>query len=142
MTTETILTDDQIDSLLEGVLRASGSRLGNYTYQKTLDELRSSIRTIEQAVLQSPEVQALKHDLAEYIRIAAEQATEIQALRKDAERYQWLRAGGDGDIGVVIGFDCIDVGSTAVVGTYGEGLDGEHLDEAIDDARRVEGEGE
>ena len=62
MTTETILTPAQVDSLLDGVLRASGSRLGNYTFQKTLDDLRSAIRAIEQAVLQSPEVQAWKRD--------------------------------------------------------------------------------
>lgn len=68
MTTETILTPEQVDALLEGVLRASGSRLGNYTYQKTLDELRSSIRTIEQAVLQSEQVQALRED-AEAFRL-------------------------------------------------------------------------
>ena len=57
MNKETILTPEQVDSLLEGVLRASGSRLGNYTFQKTLDELRSAIRDIEQAVLQSLPVQ-------------------------------------------------------------------------------------
>lgn len=62
MSTETILNTEQVDALLEGVLRASGSRLGNYTYQKTLDELRSSIRAIEQAVLQSEQVQAWKRD--------------------------------------------------------------------------------
>ena len=62
MTTETILTPAQVDSLLDGVLRASGSQLGNYTFQKTLDDLRSAIRVIEQAVLQSPEVQAWKRD--------------------------------------------------------------------------------
>lgn len=62
MTTKTILTPAQVDSLLDGVLRASGSRLGNYTFQKTLDDLRSSILTIEQAILQSSEVQALKRD--------------------------------------------------------------------------------
>lgn len=66
MTTETILTPEQVDALLEGVLRASGSRLANYTFQKTLDDLHSSIRAIEQAVLQSPEVQALRKDVARY----------------------------------------------------------------------------
>lgn len=66
MTTETILTPAQVDSLLDGVLRASGSRLGNYTYQKTLDDLRSSIRAIEQAVLQSPQMQAQQEDSDRY----------------------------------------------------------------------------
>lgn len=60
--------------------------------------------------------------------------------REDAERYRWLRAGGNDDIGVVRGFDCIDSGSTTVVGTYEEALDGEQLDEAIDHALRVEGD--
>lgn len=69
MTTETILTPEQVDALLEGVLRASGSRLGNYTYQKTLDELRSSIHAIEQAVLQSPKVQAWKRDALRFQKI-------------------------------------------------------------------------
>ena len=60
--------------------------------------------------------------------------------REDAERYRWLRDGGNDDIGVVRGFDCIDSGSTTVVGTYEWALDGEQLDAAIDHARRVEGE--
>lgn len=60
------------------------------------------------------------------------QSPEIQALRKDAERYRWLRDGGNDDIGVVMGFDCVDIGSTGVAGTYREGLEGEHLDKAID----------
>lgn len=60
--------------------------------------------------------------------------------REDAERYRWLRAGGNDDIGVVRGFDGIDYGSTSVAYTYEEGLDGEQLDAAIDHARRVEGE--
>ena len=62
MTTETILTPAQVDSLLDGVLRASGSRLGNYTSQKTLDDLRSSMLAIEQSVLQSAEVKTWKRD--------------------------------------------------------------------------------
>lgn len=60
--------------------------------------------------------------------------TDIQELRKDAERYRWLRDGGNDDIGVVTGFDCVDVGSTGVAGTYREGLEGEQLDKAIDSA--------
>jgi len=113
MTTETILTPALVDSLLDGVLRASGSRLGNYTFQKTLDELRSSIRAIEQAVLQS---------------------SEIQALRKDAERYRWLRDSGSDDMGVVTGIYGIDYGSTSVAYTHEDGLCGEQLDKAIDAA--------
>lgn len=96
MTTETVLIFPEIMREWEGT-----------------DNALSFARAIEQAVLQSP---------------------EVQALRRDSARYQWLRDGGDGDIGVVMGFDCIDAASTAVVGTYGEGLDGEHLDDAIDAA--------
>lgn len=55
--------------------------------------------------------------------------------REDAERYRWLRDGGNEDIGVVRGFDCIDCGSTTVAATYEEGLEGEQLDDAIDAAR-------
>lgn len=55
MTTETVLTDDEIYSL--GV---SHDVNGPYSFA----------RAIEQAVLQSP---------------------EIQAMRMDAERYRWLR---------------------------------------------------
>lgn len=63
------------------------------------------------------------------------------SLRKDAERYRWLRDGGNDDIGVVMGFDSIDSGSTTVVGTYEEGLDGEQLDESVDLAMIVERKG-
>lgn len=59
---------------------------------------------------------------------------DIQELRKDAERYRWLRDGGNDNIGVVTGFDCVDVGSTGVIGTYRKGLEGEQLDKAIDAA--------
>lgn len=79
MTTETILTEERVDSLLEGVLRASGSRLANYTYQKTLDDLRSSIRAIEQAVLISPEVQALRKD-AERMRAALKRISAMDSM--------------------------------------------------------------
>lgn len=44
------------------------------------------------------ELDALKHDIARYVAIAAEQATELSALkaerdvlRKNDERYRWLR---------------------------------------------------
>lgn len=60
--------------------------------------------------------------------------------REDAQRYRWLRDGGNDDIGVVSGFGCADSGSSNVVGTYEYILDGEQLDAAIDHARRVEGE--
>lgn len=70
--------------------------------------------------------------------VAKAKATDAEAaaqeLRKDAERYRWLRNGGNDDIGVVTGFDCVDIGSTGVAGTYREGLEGEHLDKAIDAA--------
>lgn len=91
MTTETILTPAQVDSLLEGVLRASGSRLGNYTYQKTLDDLRSSIRAIEQAVLQS-NAEAIRAQLAEMdalreaLEIARDFVAEALAQERDAYR--------------------------------------------------------
>lgn len=79
MSTETILNTEQVDALLEGVLRASGSRLGNYTYQKTLDELRSSIRAIEQAVLQSDQVQAWKRD-SESMRGALKEIATMDSM--------------------------------------------------------------
>lgn len=60
MTTKTILTPEQVDSLLEGVLRASGSSLSNYTMRMGVEQMRGAIRAIEQAVLQSSEVQRLK----------------------------------------------------------------------------------
>lgn len=89
-----------------------------------------------------PWLEAIEGD-SDYFKIKrhiVDLQTRIAAAEADAERYRWLRDGGNDDIGVVIGFDCIDVGSTAVVGTYGEGLDGEHLDSAIDAARGGAGE--
>lgn len=59
MTTETVLTDEQIYRLDE-----DGAFIGN---------IKEIARAIEQAVLQSP---------------------EIQALRKDAEISRWLRDNG------------------------------------------------
>lgn len=61
MTTETILTNDQIEDIILGVAWPNAEIM-------EFAELVS--RAIEQAVLQSP---------------------EVQALRKDAERYRWLR---------------------------------------------------
>lgn len=60
--------------------------------------------------------------------------------RQDAERYRWLRRGGNDDIGVVRGFDVIEYGSSSVASTYEDRLCGDRLDAAIDHARRVEGE--
>lgn len=79
-----------------------------------------------------------KEDFEDFAR-AIEQSgltkvADFQELRKDAERYRWLRDGGNDDIGVVTGFDCVDVGSVGVAGTYREGLEGEQLDRAIDAA--------
>lgn len=38
---------------------------------------------------QAAEIEALKADIATYVRAASEQATEIEALRKDAERWRY-----------------------------------------------------
>lgn len=59
MSTETVFTDFQIDNIAASVSAARASE----------QNLRFA-RAIEQAVLQS---------------------SEVQALRKDAERYRWLR---------------------------------------------------
>lgn len=60
--------------------------------------------------------------------------TENERLREDAERYQWLRRGGNDDIGVVRGFDVIEYGSSSVADTYEDSLCGDRLDAAIDAA--------
>lgn len=73
MGNERILTDDQIDNLLDGVLRSSGSRLHHYTIPSHLEAMRDAVRTIEQAVLQSPEVQNL-----------------IEAAQEFSDLYGWL----------------------------------------------------
>ena len=96
MTTETILTYTQIYDLWHEYEGIVGFALA-----------------IERAVLQSP---------------------EIQALRKDAERYRWLRDSESDDMGVVTGIEGIDYGSTSVAYTYEDGLCGEQLDKAIDAA--------
>lgn len=91
----------------------SGNNVPVSSLLVNLKTLKSIVEQAEQAVLQSE---------------------QVQALCKDAERYRWLRDGGNDDIGVVIGFDCVDVGSTGVAGTYRESLEGEQLDKAIDAA--------
>lgn len=59
-------------------------------------------------------------------------------LRKDAERYRWLRRGGNDDIGVVRDFNVADRGSASVAYTYEEVLCGDRLDAAIDAAIKEE----
>lgn len=81
------------------------------------------------------------YDFARAIEQAVLQSPEIQALKKDAERYRWLRDSGNDDISVVSGLGCIDSGSSNVVGTYEYILDGEQLDSSIDLACRAEEEG-
>lgn len=107
MTTETILTDYE----LRHHQRQNLNTIGAIDVQIT--SYIKAGRAIEQAVLQSP---------------------EIQALRKDAERYRWLRDSGSDDMGVVTGIEGIDYGSTSVAYTYEDGLCGEQLDKAIDAA--------
>lgn len=68
------------------------------------------------------------------IQRAVLQSPEIQALRKDAERYRWLRDSGSDDMGVVTGIDGIDYGSTSVAYTCEDGLCGEQLDKAVDES--------
>lgn len=111
MTIETILTDEIITELATKHLWAHAQFIGagEVYYEGEIEFARA----IEQAVLQSE---------------------QVQALRKDAERYRWFRDGGNDDMGVATGFDCVDIGSTGVAGTYREGLGGEQLDKAIDAA--------
>src|SRR5690554_2439219 len=106
MTTETILTDDEICKTLvdAGILLVPQEITG---YDIVI------ARAIEQAVLQSP---------------------EIQALRKDAERYRWLRRGAIEDAAVVQGLGAMDYGLSVVVSTYSEEIVAEELDEVIDAA--------
>lgn len=76
MNTETkVLTDEQLIQIL-----------------KFGDSSITMGRAIEQAVLNSPDVVAMRKDLEEYVGIANELATENEALRKDAERYRWVKA--------------------------------------------------
>jgi len=60
--------------------------------------------------------------------------------REDAERYRRLRIGDIDDIAVVRGLGTMDYGMSAVIGTYSEEIDGDDLDAAIDNARRIEDE--
>lgn len=41
------------------------------------------------------------HDFARAIEQAVPQSPEVQALRKDAERYRWLKERNSGPIGIV-----------------------------------------
>jgi|SRR5699024_992229 len=106
MTAETILTDERLIEMAANELQEHFDRL-------PMIGIILFARAIEQAVLQSP---------------------EIQALRKDAERYRWLRDSESDDMGVVTGIEGIDYGSTSVAYTYEDGLCGEQLDKAIDAA--------
>src|SRR5690625_5290191 len=108
MTAETILTDYELRYHQRKNLNTMGA-----TDVQITSYIKAG-RAIEQAVLQSP---------------------EIQALRKDAERYRWLRDSGSDDMGVVTGIEEIDYGSTYVAYTYEDGLCGEQLDKAIDAAK-------
>lgn len=73
------------------------------------------------------------------MRVAAEKALQSQD-REDAERYQWLRSANVGPATIErllytwVNDDCNP--------PYAELKHGKELDEAIDRARRIEGEGE
>lgn len=108
MTTETILTDEQIEHGRHNTFSTN-----NPFCPCDSKTMRKAARWAEKAVLQS---------------------SEIQALRKDAERYRWLRDSGSDDMGVVTGIYGIDYGSTSVAYTHEDGLCGEQLDKAIDAA--------
>jgi len=56
---DAIFTQIEIDTALESVLRASGSSLKNYTMQKTLDEMRESMR----AAMTGGYIAGLKHSV-------------------------------------------------------------------------------
>ncbi len=75
---------------------------------------------------------------SESARLVAESArlsAELEKCREDAERYRWLRDHSGDDIAAVTNCGVTDVGSTGVIGTYEELLDGAELDRAIDAAR-------
>lgn len=102
MTDETILTPEQVDSLLEGVLRASGSSLSNYTMRMGVEQMRGAIRAIEQAVLQS---------------------SEVQAWRRDAERLDWL-SDPENNIGnVQLPIDCVKNNLHSLRGAIDEAME-------------------
>lgn len=105
MTTETVLTAYELRYHQRKNLNTMGA-----TDVQIASFIKAG-RAIERAVLNSP---------------------EIQALRKDAERYRRLRRGDIEDVAVVQGLDAMDYGSSAVVSTYSEELVTEELDEVID----------
>lgn len=105
-TSKTILTDEEVITIGQQV-RAIESGGNGYILPIAF------ARAIEQSVLQSP---------------------EIQALRKDAERYRRLRRGSIKDVAVVRGLDAMDYGSSGVASTYSEEIDGDDLDAATDSA--------
>lgn len=41
------LTPEQIDRHLEQILKASGSRLANYEFYKTIEDMREAVREVE-----------------------------------------------------------------------------------------------
>lgn len=104
MSANTVLTDEQVRNIIEDVA---------WPNEEVFKFAVEVARAIEQAILRTE---------------------QVQALRKDAERYRWLRQGGIKDIAVVRGLDAMDYGSSAVVSTYSEELVAEELDEAIDNA--------
>lgn len=48
-----ILTDEQVDTLLDAILRASGSALANYTFQKTIEDMRAAVREVGKAAIEA-----------------------------------------------------------------------------------------
>ena len=78
------------------------------------------------------EVMQFAKELSRAIAQAVLQLPEIRALRKDAERYRRLRRGGIKDVAVVRGLDAMNYGSSGVASTYSEEIDGDDLDAAID----------
>jgi hypothetical protein len=50
-----VLSDSEIDEQLDLILRASGSRLANYSLHGTLDKMRAAMREFEAVVLAAEE---------------------------------------------------------------------------------------
>jgi hypothetical protein len=67
----------------------------NWVIKEYLDRIGARDERIEELEVsqsaQSAELAALKADIAEHVRITAEQATEIEALRKDAELWKYWK---------------------------------------------------
>jgi len=109
MTAETILTDEIISELASKHLSAHAQFVGagEVHYEGEI----AFARALEQAVLQSEQVQAWK---------------------RDAERYRWLRDEEDGEGVCVVRIDywCDEYIGQAHCEVYG----GDLLDKAIDDA--------